>query len=152
MKKLSIVVLVLLFGSIVWLARPTAKTSSDIAVESSYDFGTISMAQGNVTHDFTFSNTSDKPVRLVKIATSCMCTTARFILNGKTYGPFGMEGMGGSTGADITLNPGDRAMVQAIYDPNAHGPAGVGTIDRTIMLDDANGGMTQFEIKANVTP
>lgn len=152
---------IVIVGGLIWLGRPTANQNNGQANsaesllksnEAIFDFGTISMAKGNVSHEFNITNSSGQPVDIRKIYTSCMCTAANFKFNQKTYGLFGMEGMGGMTSANITLNPGDSGVVEAIYDPNAHGPAGVGSIDRFIYVEDKKGGQLKLEIKAVVTP
>lgn len=146
-------------GGLIWLGQPTgSQTTTQAPIESflksnatQFDFGTISMARGNVSHEFEITNSSDQPVNIKKIYTSCMCTAANFKFNGKTYGLFGMEGHSGNT-ANITLNPGDTGNLEVIYDPNAHGPAGVGAIDRFVYIEDKNGGQLELEIKTVVTP
>lgn len=151
----------ILLGGLIWLGKQTsqngpANSGATASVlkndEPLFDFGTISMANGKVKHDFKITNSSDQPVNIRKVYTSCMCTAANFMLNGKTYGPFGMEGMGGLTYANITMGPGDSGTLETVYDPNAHGPAGVGSIDRFVYVEDKNGGQLQFEIKTVVTP
>ena len=72
--------------------------------------------------------------------------------DGSTKGPFGMAGMGYVPPANETIKPGESRIVRVVYDPNAHGPAGVGQIDRFVTLTDSSGGTLQFEIKALVTP
>ncbi len=153
--------IVVVIGGLIWLGQPAGNQNGGQANltagllksnEVNFDFGTISMAKGKVGHDFEVNNTSDQPVNIKKIYSSCMCTAANFKLNGKTYGPFGMEGMGGINYANITVNPGDLGIVEVIYDPNAHGPAGVGSIDRFVYVEDKNGGQLTLEIKAVVTP
>lgn len=147
-------------GVLVWVSQPTVAPSglisadSLVSTESLYDFGIISMAQGKISHSFSVKNNSQQPVTITKIYTSCMCTAARFKLNGKTYGLFGMPGHGVSalTAANLTLKPGESGMLEAIYDPNAHGPAGIGPVDRFIYLEDAQNGQFKLEIKAVVTP
>ncbi len=152
---------IVIIGGLIWLGRPTEQSNHSQAniaesllksSESIFDFGTISMANGNVSHEFKITNDSAQPVNISKIYTSCMCTSANFKLGDKKYGPFGMEGMGGVTSANITLSPGGSGTIEAIYDPNAHGPAGVGSIDRLIYVEDKNGGQVKLEIKAMVTP
>jgi len=150
-----------LIGGLIWLGQPTANQNSQANTamalnslkveESLFDFGTISMGNGKVNHEFRVTNDSDQSVTLKKIYTSCMCTRAELDLNQKTYGPFDMEGMGLNS-ANITVNPGDTIIVRAIFDPNAHGPAGVGPIDRFVTLKDGNGSQLEMEIKAVVTP
>ena len=54
--------------------------------------------------------------------------------------------------ANEIIKAGESRKIRVVYDPNAHGPAGVGQIDRFIELTDSNGAKLQLEIKANVTP
>jgi len=121
--------------------------------ETFYDFGTISMADGNVVKEFSVTNTGSEDVILAKITTSCMCTTA-YLKNGeKRKGPFGFPGHGGPVPpANEYLRPGETKIIEVVYDPAAHGPAGVGPIDRFVYVEDASGGTTALEIKAVVTP
>lgn len=123
------------------------------AVETFYDFGTISMKDGKVSKIFEVANKTDKDVLFPSLTTSCMCTAAYFIqLDGEKSGPFGMPGMGFVPKLNKTIKDGESASVEVVYDPNAHGPAGVGKIDRFVYLEDASGNKLQFEIKANVIP
>lgn len=121
--------------------------------EKLYDFGTISMKNGLVTKDFTVTNNTDKDIAIPSLVTSCMCTKAFFVKpDGTTKGPFGMPSMGFVPPLNETIKVGESRIVRAVYDPNAHGPAGVGPIDRFLILTDAAGGKLQLEIKAMVTP
>lgn len=121
--------------------------------ETFYDFGTISMKNGNVSKMFKVTNETDKDILYPDLTTSCMCTTAYFIgLDGNKKGPFKMPGMGFVPKLNETIKAGQSANIEVVYDPNAHGPAGVGKIDRFVYLGDENGNKLQFEIKANVTP
>jgi hypothetical protein len=123
------------------------------APENFYDFGTISMKNGLVTKLFKVVNSGEQDIQLPSLTTSCMCTKAYFIgLDGVKSGPFGMPGMGFVPKLDRVLKAGESADIEVVYDPNAHGPAGVGSIDRFVYLEDANGNKLQFEIKAQVTP
>jgi len=127
--------------------------SSLVAEETLYDFGTISMKNGNVTKDFTVTNPTDKDIFVPSLVTSCMCTKAFMVLpDGTIKGPFGMPSMGFVPPVNEIIKPGEKRTVRAVYDPNAHGPAGVGPIDRFIILTDKSGSTLQFEIKALVTP
>jgi hypothetical protein len=121
--------------------------------ETFYDFGTISMKNGDVTKIFKVTNETNADVLIPSLTTSCMCTKAYFTgLDGNKSGPFGMPGMGMVPKLNKTIKAGESAELEVVYDPNAHGPAGVGQIDRFIFLEDENGTKLQFEIKANVTP
>lgn len=162
MNKTIIVITLIVVGVVglmMWgssAQRPPTATgaiSTLTASEKLYDFGTISMKNGNVTKDFTVTNSTDKDIFVPSLVTSCMCTKA-FIVepDGGTKGPFGMPSMGYVPASNETIKAGESRIIRAVYDPNAHGPAGVGQINRTITLTDASGGTLQLEIKALVTP
>ncbi|MEK7464727.1 MAG: DUF1573 domain-containing protein [Patescibacteria group bacterium] len=149
-----------LTGLILWgRSGQTIKTSQYLGTisalttpETLYDFGTISMKNGLVNHVFKVTNSSDKDIYIKKISTSCMCTSAYVVSAKGAKGPFGMEGMGYLPPANETIRAGESLDVKVVYDPNAHGPAGVGFIDRLVYLADASGKTLQLEIKAVVTP
>ncbi len=156
-------VLVGLFG-LMWWARPTEtrvstpnspeETNNSLTTaEKSYDFGTISMADGNVEKLFTVTNSSNQEIKLESISTSCMCTTAYLESGSGEKGPFGMPGHGGgATKANEVIKAGESRRVRVVYDPNAHGPAGIGPVDRFVYLTEVDGGTLELEIKAIVTP
>lgn len=122
------------------------------AAETSYDFGEVSMAKGLVEHKFVLKNNSTEPAKIGRVETSCMCTTAFLVMNGKEVGPFGMPGHGGPGGsANLTIKPGEEVAVRAVFDPAAHGPAGVGMIERQIMMD-VGGSPMYLDFKAVVKP
>lgn len=133
-------------------SNSTAK-SALTTPEMFYDFGTISMKNGNVTKEFTVKNQTDTDIIVSTVLTSCMCTSA-FIVepDGSIKGPFKMPGMGYVPPANELIKAGESRIIRVVYDPNAHGPAGVGRIDRFVTLTDANGDTLQLEIKALVTP
>lgn len=134
---------------------PGSSTSKSVLVapEVFYDFGTISMKNGNVTKEFIITNPTIEDITLKTVLTSCMCTKAFVVrADGSTKGPFGMPGMGYVPPADESIGAGESRTIRVVYDPNAHGPAGVGQIDRFVTLTDATGGSVELEIKANVTP
>ena len=81
-----------------------------------------------------------------------MCTEATLILGGKSYGPYGMPGHGFVPRADQTLAPNEEAEILVEFDPAAHGPAGVGYIERAVIIEDDSGPIADFMIKTTVTP
>ncbi len=134
-------------------AKEPIRESALAAAETFYDFGEISMANGNVSQVFEVTNPTEKDITLVSLTTSCMCTTAFIVKDGVRRGPFGMPGHGGPVlRANEVIPAGGKLAIDVVYDPNAHGPAGVGEIDRFVYLVDETGGQLSFEIKANVTP
>lgn len=157
----TIVALVLLL----WVAfprtpatHPSGQVASEktigglTASEESYDFGSISMAKGKVSHTFSVKNTADEPIVIAKLSTSCMCTTATLAVNGTRKGPFGMPGHGIIPNINQSINPGKEAQVEVVFDPAAHGPSGVGRIDRLVYLESESGSKFQLGIRATVTP
>jgi len=151
---------VALFG-IMLLGRTTQSAMSpqaEITVKSAltasetlYDFGVIPMNEGKVSHRFKITNPTDKDVVAEYLSTSCMCTTA-YIVDDKSRSAFGMEGMSGNGRAKMLFRPWETREIEVVFDPNAHGPAGVGPLQRYVTLTDADRGKLQLEIKGVVKP
>lgn len=155
-------------GVLIWIGRPApssnsadtaplanfvTKTNGALATEENqYDFGTISMAAGNVTHNFVIKNSGETPLTLSKIYTSCMCTFAVLNIGGQKKGPFGMPGHGIVPGINETLAAGESATVEVTFNPKAHGPAGVGKIERVVYVENSAGDPLELGIAAMVTP
>ena len=165
MKKIILGLAVFLaLATLVWYARPeenkNEKTNAAVSVssvfnapETNYDFGSISMSAGKVKHMFRIENTKNEPLNIGKMYTSCMCTSASLLMDDKTFGPYGMPGHGFFGGAvNQVLNPNQSAEVEVIFDPAAHGPAGVGPIERAVFVESGDGSTIQLNIKAVVTP
>ena len=133
--------------------NPVASPNSTLkADEINFDFGEISMTKGNVSHVFTVANTGGEPVVVSKLYTSCMCTTASIMNGTEKVGPFGMPGHSGIPSIKVSLAPGASTQVEAIFDPAAHGPAGVGTISRVVILENSAGVPFKIGFTAKVIP
>ena len=169
MKNIAIYIIavIAIIGGLVWLTRPDKSgadanygASSLQTAEGEYDFGTISMAKGKVSKIFAVKNASAQAAFIEKIYTSCMCTEASLIKSspstssGQTsrFGPFGMPGHGLVPKVNQTLNPGEETQVEVVFDPNAHGPAGVGAIERIVYVEEKERLPLELKIKAMVTP
>ncbi len=63
-----------------------------------------------------------------------------------------MFGMGFIPEIKETINLGEEAEVEAVFDPAAHGPAGLGRIQRTVSLENNGKSRLDISISANVTP
>lgn len=101
-----------------------------------YDFGTISMAAGNVSTTYRIKNQGVAPLTINRIFTSCMCTTAMLLTtNGRKQGPFGMPGHGPLKSVSAPLAPGEVALLELVFDPAAHGPSGIGRIERVVTVN-----------------
>ena len=117
-----------------------------------HDFGLVSMKNGKVSHRYPVRNDSDAPALVEQLYTSCMCTEATLLVGGERVGPFGMQGHGYNPRIDRVIPPGQEVVVEAVFDPNAHGPAGIGRNDRAVILRMGGQRMLQLEFTANVTP
>lgn len=164
---LVVIILVAIIGVLFFVGQPKNKsieaqtettvqeTGGGLIAEGDtfHDFGTISMKDGNVSKLFAVKNESAHDITISELYTSCMCTNAFFISPaGNKKGPFGMPGMGDRTTTRDLVRPGETFNIEVVYDPNAHGPAGVGMIDRFVTVKDKEGDEVEFEIKAQVTP
>lgn len=134
-------------------AAPENKTAvssvSTLSVlNNNFDFKTLEMKDGKVTHNFEVKNNGSEPVVIKKAYTSCACTTASILdASGDKYGLFGMQGHKGLLlNTNIEVKPGEIATVTAIFDPATHGPKGVGKIKRIIYLDTNSTVESQIQI------
>ncbi|OFX30290.1 MAG: hypothetical protein A2Z07_01690 [Armatimonadetes bacterium RBG_16_67_12] len=101
---------------------------------SSYDLGQISQARGIVTVEMAVTNTGDGDLEISEMETTCGCTRASLIVDGKTGPWYGMRGHGDwPTGWSARLRPGQRAALRVQYDPDAHGIYR-GPVDRTVFI------------------
>lgn len=158
---IAVAVAVVGFGVVLFLNQPTEHeqmqgTSAEHNVlssdQQSYDFGTISMKDGKVKTTFKVKNPTAEALTLSKLYTTCMCTEAKLVVNGLTEGPFGMPGHGSIPTFEQKLEPNGEADIEVEYDPNAHGPSGVGRIERSVIVEGQGGKLATFNIIANVTP
>lgn len=118
-------------------------------LENDFDFGDIELRGGNVSHKFEVKNKGSEAMMVKKVYTSCMCTTAYLSdASGKRYGKFGMQGHKGlDLDTDIKIAPGEKAEVEVIFDPFAHGPNGTGKIKRIVYLETSSEKTPKVEIK-----
>ena len=159
-----IAVIVVFFGGLIFFTRPN-KNNDSAAInsspglsgefsmeETSFDFGEISMANGKVTHQVKVKNSSDTPLVIEKIYTSCMCTQAALLKDGIKFGPYGMPGHGIVPKINQKVGSGEEVVIEAIFDPAAHGPAGVGRIERVVYIEQKDGKTLELQISATVKP
>lgn len=153
-------------AGLVIVAQPGTATSTPAATESAgaasagelaavrkkYDFGTISMARGKVSYRYPIRNVGTDPIEIRKLYTSCMCTTAALVTNGKVSDAYGMPGHAPIPAIKVPMAPQEQAYVQVVFDPAAHGPAGVGPIERVITVENSAGQPLELAFSALVTP
>lgn len=138
-----IVVAVLALGGAFFLSSKSSGTAGQsesllLNIESSpnfYDLGSVPINGGIVAKEYEVKNTTDRTLKLSRIATSCMCTLASVKIGDKETKFFGMEMTGDKNPLlNIDLKPGEIARVTTKFDPAAHGPQGVGPFDRIVWL------------------
>ncbi len=117
-----------------------------------YDFGKISMAAGTVSQTFKFKNSAETAAKITKVYTSCMCTSALLKFGSEKMGPYGMAGHGFVPPVNKDVNAGEEFEVEIIFDPAAHGPAGVGPISRTVYVENSVGKPVLINFSAYVKP
>ena len=102
---------------------------------SSYDLGNVPLNGGNVSREYEVINMSENPIKIKKLATSCMCTQAKVSIDGNESSFYGMEHPGDKNPPiNIEIPAGKSAKVTTTFDPAAHGPTGTGPFNRTVVL------------------
>lgn len=133
--------------------RVEVRSQSDLtAQEPSFDFGSVSMAAGSVTHQFRIQNTKAESIVIRKISTSCMCTTAQLVKGGKKLAVYGMPGHGYVPNLNEPIAPNEQAVVEVVFDPAAHGPAGIGRVERFVTVYTGAAQALELSFNALVTP
>lgn len=131
---------------------PYQDVAGIVATPVSYDLENVPIKGGVVTKEYEIKNTTDKVIKIKKIATSCMCTTASVEIGDRKTSFFGME-MPGDKNApinlEITANETGRVIVN--FDPAAHGPQGVGPFDRIVWITFSDpGGIKELKFNGTV--
>lgn len=149
--------LLAVIGGFILLSKPGGQVSQNTGgkkavLNQTYNFGKVSMAAGKVNYVYSLKNTLGKEIKMEKIYTSCMCTEAILRHDNDTHGPFGMSGHGMAPNLDETIAPDEEFAIEAIFDPAAHGPAGVGKVERIVFLELEGSEQIQLKFTAEVTP
>lgn len=120
--------------------------------ESSFDFKDVKYSGGNVKHEFKIKNPGTSDLTIANMATSCMCTTVYLKVGDKKGPAFGMNGHSSESGWTGVLKPGEEGQVVTVFDPTAHGPAGVGPISRIVSFEtnDPDRPYVEFSFSGNV--
>ena len=158
-KTVLIVIGIITFailGTGAWLlSRPTGVEveKSDQAKaevgETNYDWGEIKINGGNTEKVFLIKNTGTGPLKLSGVSTSCMCTIAQVIIDGKESPFFAMHQKSSWVGE---IPAGKEAELKIVFDPAFHGPSGVGQMIRQIVVEtnDKDNPQLEFMLKGNV--
>jgi len=117
-----------------------------------HNFETIAMDKGEVSTKFKLTNEGEEPITVTNMFTSCMCTSAILHTEEGSSNKVGMRGHGIDDEINMVIEPGKNAEVEAIFDPNAHGPQGTGVNRRNVTLQTNSTAAPelQFNFTANV--
>lgn len=87
-----------------------------------FDFGDVSQKKGEVFHYFEIKNEGKTDLIINKLDSSCGCTSASIVFDGKEGPRFAMAGHGIESPKDwkISIPPGKSAQLKVYYDPNVH--------------------------------
>lgn len=122
MRRLIAVLAVLACGMV-----SAQSTEPLIFREKVYDFGEIVENRGNADHEFVFTNSSGRPVKIVNVNASCGCTTP-----GWTKEP---------------ILPGKTGFIKASFDPKGR----PGFFNKTLtVITDLDANPVVLQIKGNV--
>lgn len=86
------------------------------------DLGDISQKKGIATTFFDIKNTGEKDLIINKLDSSCGCTSAAIVFEGKEGPRFAMAGHGIESPTDwqIAIPAGKTAQLKVYYDPSVH--------------------------------
>ena len=121
-------------------SKPVPVTGLTAAPEP-FNWGNIKINGGIVQAKFTLKNTSPRALKIAKLETSCMCTEASLKIGDQESPFFGMPGHAGNADWQAEIAPGAEASLTVKFDPAAHGPEGLGKVDRIARIwfsDPAN--------------
>ena len=127
-------------------ARITNPSKIEIT-EKSFDFGKINLSD-RVSHDFKIKNTSQNPLIISSITTSCHCATAVLKVPGQP--DTAPQGMHASADVQREVAPGVEGVIEVIYEP-AKMPV-KGPVNRVIYFktNDPDNSSPKLEVNAEV--
>ena len=96
-------------------------TPKMVITPEAYDFGTVSVRGGEVSTLFLIENRGDGDLVIDDMDTSCACTSATIVYNGKEGPRFNMREHGTNPkGWSQRIHPGEKAYLKVYYNPRVH--------------------------------
>ena len=121
------------------------------AAEVKNDLGTVSLKKGTVTTEFVIKNEGKSDLVVDKLSSSCGCTSASLIYQGKEGPRFYMAGHGHNApdpNWNVSIAPGNEAQVKVYYDPTVHADL-TGAVTREVSVHSND--PVDFETKLTIT-
>lgn len=133
------------------LANAPKDAPKIVALEVKKDLGVVSLKKGIVTTKFIIKNEGMTDLVIGKLSSSCGCTSASLVYQGKEGPRFYMAGHGQESPDDtwnISISPGTQAQVKVYYDPTVH-PDLIGPVTRQVLVHSND--PVDFEIALTIT-
>ena len=140
----------LIAGLIVYSQEKNQPNSKIEVIPQEYNFGTISMADGPVKYTYKIKNIGQGDLKITRIQTSCMCTTAVLKVGNNISPQFGMHTSSLLWSQNIA--PGEVGDLEVVFDPGFHGPEGTGETLRGVYIssNDPQNKKVEVRLIANV--
>ena len=122
------ILLVALFLSLGAFSQELREGTSLLFEETEWNFGVIEEADGVVSHEFRYRNTTDEFIAIERIYSSCGCTSGEY--------------------SRRPLKPGGEAIFTVTFDPTERG----GKVDKSITIAYNGEERTILRIKGRVIP
>jgi len=122
-KKYVIAVVILTVIIVLVYLKITPKEDAPVIIlgSSLIEFGDVSQSQGAVSKEVMISNEGKNDLIIKGMDTSCACTSATLVYQGKESPRFSMANHGTNpTKFELVIPPGDNAQLKIYYDPNVH--------------------------------
>lgn len=120
--------LLCLFFVLVAIAAHAQQSKPIMFREELFDFGTVKEDGGPVTHEFLFTNATNRPLRILAVQASCGCTTPGW--------------------SKDAVEPGKTGFIQASYNPKGR----PGYFNKTLTVtSDVDTNPIVLQIKGNVS-
>lgn len=139
------------FGIVRFIKNRNFGTPEVEIINSEYNAGTVSMADGLVKHTYEIKNIGQGDLKIKKIWTSCMCTTVRLRVGDKLSSEFGMHNNNSLWSEKIA--PEETGYLEIAFDPAFHGPGGTGPVTRAVyvLTNDPDNENVEVRLMVNVT-
>ncbi len=98
---------------------------------SDYNFGEVSQSKGVAIGEVSLTNVGKSDLVIKDLLSSCGCTSASLVVEGKEGPRFGMHN--NPTGWFAVIPPGGKAKLKVYYNPNEH-PELKGPVTRTVTI------------------
>lgn len=150
-----VVFTLLIVGGAVWIfskAPAKATLSKEKSVQMAidhreYSFGTVKLSEGIVEHRYPLKNAGQKDLKIANLASSCACTKVYFKSASGESPQASMKGMSKPSVWVGVLKPGESGEMVMRFDPNFHGPTGVGKIARSLSFETNDPSQSYVELQ-----